>query len=82
MNIQDITNFAQKQNVQIGKIIVIKQDNSRKLLLVTKTIIRQIIEQSVKDDGLGKLYILDNLTSKWLKNDDINLPVKMSTELN
>lgn len=82
MNIQDIVNFGKDQNVKVGKIIVIKQDDSRKLLLVTEQIVRQIIEQSVEEDGIGKLYILDNLCSEWLKNDDIKLPIKWSTVLN
>ena len=82
MNIQDIANFANKQNIEIGKIIVVKQDDSRKLLLVTKQIIRQLVQQSVEEDGIGKLYILDNLSSEWLKNDNINLPIKFSTALN
>jgi hypothetical protein len=82
MNIQDIANFANKQNIEFGKIIVVKQDDSRKLLLVTKQIIRQLVQQSVEEDGIGKLYILDNLSSEWLKNDNINLPIKFSTALN
>lgn len=78
MNIEDIVNFAIKNGTEVAKIIVIKQDNSRKLLLAPKSIVRQIIEKSVQGDGIGKLYILDNLASEWLKNDTVKLPLKFS----
>lgn len=79
MNIRDIEEFGKTQNIKIAKIILIKQDDSRKILLAPKSIICQIIEQSVEQDGKGKLYILDNLASEWLKNDKIDLPIKFST---
>lgn len=79
MNIEEIVKFSLKNNVEVAKIIVIKQDDSRKLLLAPKPVIRQIIQQSVEEDGLGKLYIFDNLSTDWLKNDTINLPCKFSS---
>ena len=79
MNIQQIETFGMLNcGVEVAKIIVVLQDDSRKILLCPKPVIRQIIEQSVEKDGKGKLYIFDNFASEWLKDDLPNLPYKLS----
>jgi hypothetical protein len=82
MNITDIEKFGKERGVDIAKIIVVLQDDSRTIILSPKMVIRQLIQQSVERDGLGKLYIFDKLSSEWLKDDPPNLPFHFSSELN
>lgn len=79
MNIKEIEQYGITQNTPVAKIIVILQDDSRKLLLAPAPILRQIIAQSVEEDGKGKLYIFDKISSNILKNDNIDLPCRFSS---
>ena len=78
MNISDIEQFGKERGIEIAKIIVILQDNSRTIILSPKMVIRQFIQQSIEQDGLGKLYIFDKLSSEWLKDDPPNIPYRFS----
>jgi len=79
MNISDIEKYGESMGVEIAKIYILFEDDSKTIIMSPRAIIRQMIEKSIKEHGKGKLYIFDKLSSDWLKDDPPNLPYKFSS---